>query len=120
MEKLTINFHRNNSIAEVLSETVIINSIEDALDLMANCSYQGASKVILYEKNMLPEFFDLRTKIAGEILQKYSNYRMQLAIVGDFTKYSSKSLRDFIYESNKTGRTIFVTTLEEALERFSS
>ena len=86
---------------------------------MADCSYQGTGKMILYEKNILPDFFDLKTKIAGEILQKYSNYRMQLAIVGDFTKYSSKSLSDFIYESNKAGRTIFVTSLEEAIEKLS-
>ena len=39
--------------------------------------------------------------MAGEILQKFSNYRVRLAIVGDFTPYSSKSIKDFIYESNK-------------------
>lgn len=119
MENLKINFHINNSIAEVVSDYIVINSVQDALDLMADCNYQGAEKMILYEKNILPDFFDLKTKIAGEILQKYSNYRMQLAIVGDFTKFSSKSLSDFIYESNKTGRTIFLNSLEEAIERLS-
>jgi hypothetical protein len=119
MENIKINFLENNSIAEILSDSVVITSVQDALDLMADCSYQGASKMILYEKNILPEFFDLKTKIAGEILQKYSNYRMQLAIVGDFTKFNSKSLHDFIYESNKAGRTIFVGSLEEALKRLS-
>ena len=53
--------------------------------------------------------------IAGEILQKFSNYRVRLAIVGDFTKFTSNSLHEFIYESNK-GRFIhFVSAKLEAM-----
>jgi hypothetical protein len=55
--------------------------------------------------------------MAGEILQKFSNYRMRLAIVGDFSEYKSKSLRDFIRESNRTGTINFVGTIDEALLR---
>jgi len=75
--------------------------------------------VIIYEKNITPEFFDLKTKIAGDILQKFSNYRMGLAIIGDFSQYESKSMKDFIFESNKTRHINFVETLKEALEKFS-
>jgi hypothetical protein len=53
--------------------------------------------------------------MAGEILQKFSNYRIKLAIVGDFSKYTKKSIRDFIRESNNTGHINFVGTLDEAL-----
>ncbi|AZA89724.1 Uncharacterised protein [Chryseobacterium nakagawai] len=106
-------------IAEVSSDTIIIQSADDGLDLMGNIYYQGFDKVILYEKNITPDFFDLKTKIAGEILQKFSNYRIGLAIVGDFSKYESKSMRDFIFESNKTQHINFVSMLEEALENFS-
>ncbi|MCG8570426.1 MAG: DUF4180 domain-containing protein [Spirochaetes bacterium] len=42
-----------------------------------------------------------------------------MAIIGDFSIYSSKSLKDFIYESNKTGQVIFVDSLESALRQFS-
>lgn len=106
-------------IAEVSSDTIIIQSADDGLDLMGNIYYQGFDKVILYEKNITPDFFDLKTKIAGEILQKFSNYRIGLAIVGDFSKYESKSMRNFIFESNKTQHINFVSMLEEALENFS-
>lgn len=101
-------------IAEVLSETVIIRDLDDAIDLLGNCSYQGASRVILHEIHLTPEFFDLKTRLAGEILQKFSNYRMQLAIVGNFGKYTSKSLRDFIYECNNGSLIRFASTIEEA------
>ncbi|MEJ5104052.1 DUF4180 domain-containing protein [Chryseobacterium sp. MYb328] len=109
----------NIQIAEVTSDQMIIQSAEDGLDLMGNIYYQGFDKVIIYEKDITPDFFDLKTKIAGEILQKFSNYRIALAIVGDFSKYESKSLQDFIFESNKTQHINFVSKLEEAFENFS-
>ncbi|MGK6340788.1 DUF4180 domain-containing protein [Chryseobacterium sp. DT-3] len=104
-------------IAEIVSADIIIRSAQDGLDLLGDIYYQGFDKVIIYEKNLTPEFFDLKTKIAGDILQKFSNYRMGLAIVGDFEKYQSKSIRDFIFESNKTKHINFSETLEDALER---
>lgn len=118
---MIIQQHEINSIkiAEIISDDIIIRSAQDELDLMGNIYYQGFDKVILHEKNITPEFFDLKTKIAGEILQKFSNYRIGLAIVGDFSKYESKSMRDFIFESNKTNHINFVQALEDALANFS-
>ena len=107
----------NQTVAEIISDDIVIREPQDALDLMADAGYQGAGRIIIYEWNLAPGFFDLKTGIAGEILQKFTNYRVQLAIIGDFSKYSSKSLRDFIYESNKHGRLIFTATREEALEK---
>lgn len=106
---------KDTKIAKVISEVNVINKVEDGIDLLGNLYYQGFDRIIIYEKNITPVFFDLKTGIAGEILQKFSNYRVQLAIVGDFSKYNCKSLNNFIYESNK-GRLInFVSTLSEAL-----
>nr|HPR34001.1 DUF4180 domain-containing protein [Prolixibacteraceae bacterium] len=65
-------------IAEIHSETVVIGDTQDALDMMAECAYQGSYKIIVQQKNIRPEFFDLKTGIAGEVLQKFSNYRAQL------------------------------------------
>ncbi|PIF46191.1 uncharacterized protein DUF4180 [Chryseobacterium sp. 52] len=116
---MQIKSHGINTIkiAEIISDTIIIKSAQDGLDLLGDIYYQGFDKVIMYEKNITPEFFDLKTKIAGDILQKFSNYRVGLAIVGDFEKYESKSIRDFIFESNKTKHINFADTLEDALER---
>lgn len=118
---MEIKTHIVNSIniAEVVSDHMIIQSAQDALDLLGNAYYQGFDRIIIHEKNITPEFFDLKTKLAGEILQKFSNYRVRLAIVGDFIKYESKSIRDFIFESNKTRHINFVGTTEKALESLS-
>jgi hypothetical protein len=102
------------SIAEIQANEIIVSNVDDALDLIGNCGYQGADCMILHEAALSPEFFDLKTKLAGDILQKFSTYNMRLAIVGDFGKYTSSSLKDFIYESNKGKHVNFVATAEEA------
>ncbi|GAB3235729.1 DUF4180 domain-containing protein [Algoriphagus aestuariicola] len=107
-------------IAELSGEEALISSTQDAVDLLGNLYYQGLDRVILHERNLAPNFFDLNNGIAGEILQKFSNYRVRLAIVGDFDKYSSKSLQDFIRESNRGRQLNFVSMLEEALDRLTN
>ncbi|WP_447637798.1 DUF4180 domain-containing protein [Flavobacterium microcysteis] len=116
IETHTLN---DTNIAEITSDNEIIKTTDDGLDLLGNLYYQGFDKIIVYEKNITSDFFDLKTGIAGEILQKFSTYRVRLAIVGNFSKYQSKSLKDFIFESNKVGQIYFLPSLSDALERFS-
>lgn len=103
------------AIAEVVSDKVLVKTPQDAIDLMGNLYFQGFDKIILQEKQLTPEFFDLKNGMAGEVLQKFSNYRMKLTIVGNFDQYASKSLQDFIRESNKGNLVNFVETTALAL-----
>mgnify|MGYP001081623007 CR=1 FL=1 len=114
-------FHQKGDvkIAELTDKTMCIENVEDAVDLLGNADYQGARRVIVQQQQLHPDFFVLRTGMAGEILQKFSNYRMQLAIVGDFKNVESKSLRDFIRESNRQGRIFFVSSIDKALDALS-
>lgn len=116
---MTIEVHQlnNKQIAEIISESIILSSAEEGLDLLGNLYYQGFESVMLYSKNITPAFFDLKTGIAGEVLQKFSNYRVRLAIIGDFSGYTNESTRDFIFESNKLGQINFVGSQSEAIER---
>jgi hypothetical protein len=118
---MRIETHNLNQtkIAEVISEEIIIAGIEDGIDLLGSLYYQGFEGIVIREKNITPYFFDLKSGIAGEILPKFSTYKVRLAIVGDFTKYTSKSLNDFIYESNKRQHISFVSTLDEAIKILS-
>lgn len=116
IEILEIN---GSKVVLIKSEKILIHETRDALDLIANGMSLDCGKIILNEKHFVPDFFDLRTGIAGEILQKFTNYNMQLAIVGDFSKYESKNLNDFIFESNKYGRINFVGSVEEAKEKLA-
>ncbi|MDR7128774.1 hypothetical protein J2X69_001106 [Algoriphagus sp. 4150] len=114
---MNIQAHKigETEIAEVISDKLVIQNTEDALDLMGDIYYQGFDKIILHLENITADFFDLKNKMAGEILQKFSNYRISLAIVGDFSGFASNSLRDFIYESNKGRQVNFVASVDEAL-----
>lgn len=114
--KMKIETHhlKDTKIAEVISSDYILTTIEDGLNLLGNLYYEGFDGIIIYEKNITPDFFDLKNGIAGEVLQKFSNYRVRLAIVGDFSHYNSRSIKDFIYESNKGKQVAFVSTLSEA------
>ena len=113
---MLLTFHQTptKKIAIIQSQDIIFDTAEDAAELLMNCLYQDSDSIILYEYNLPPAFFDLKTKLAGDILQKFSTYNGRLAIIGYISKYESKSLKDFIYESNKQGRIHFVATMEEA------
>lgn len=93
-----------------ISDQVLIRSEQDALNLMGEANTDA---IILHDYNFEKEFFDLSTKTLGNVLQKFANYRVRLAIVGDFTKYPSKILKDLITESNRKRDYIFVTTLDD-------
>lgn len=65
------------------------------------------------------EFFILSSGLAGDVLQKYINYHIRAAIYGDYTRYTSKPLRDFIYESNHGKDFFFTATKEEAIQKLT-
>ena len=120
MEYRIINIQDNINVVKIEDEKILIFDEQSALDVFMSLAYEtGENKFIISKDNLIEDFFDLRTKIAGEILQKIINYKMKLAIIGDFSKYKSKSLRDFIYECN-SGRDIFFVKNEfEALNLLS-
>ena len=121
MKEKTIISHQTDGLIflEIRSEEQFINNVQDVLDLFGELYGQYYDGIILYERNITPDFFDLQTKLAGEILQKFSNYRIRLVIVGDWSKYTSRSLEAFICESNK-GKTVnFSSSPTEAVKLLS-
>jgi hypothetical protein len=102
-------------VAEIISDAILIQTAADGLDLLGNLYYQGFEKIVLRASNISPNFFDLKSGMAGEILQKFSNYRMQLAVLGDFSNHDSQALQAFIAESNRGRLVQFTSNLTEAL-----
>lgn len=115
IEKLTQN---DAVVASVHSEEVIMKDLQSALDLIMNISYEAQSNLIVINKEAIADkFFVLSSGLAGEILQKFINYHTKIAIYGDYSKYTSKPLKDFIYESNKGKDVFFVATKKEAIDK---
>ena len=110
----------NGGIAIVSSEKKLIVDTRSALDLLMTVKYETGSTKIAMEKHAIAEdFFILSTGMAGEILQKFINYHAKAAIWGDYSRYTSKPLKDFIYESNCGKDFFFVPTREEAVRKLA-
>ncbi|MGD1816007.1 MAG: DUF4180 domain-containing protein [Pleomorphochaeta sp.] len=102
----------------IVDQNIKINDVQDALDIMANAQYLGKTNlVIIHKQSLHDDFYNLRTKFAGDVLQKFSNYNVRLAIIGDFSSYNSKALNDFIYECNKTKNVIWTNDLDTAYKQ---
>ena len=115
--EIKIHTKHGKTIAEIISNKIELRRVQDALDIMADCDYyQETRSIIMYKENIIPDFFDLSTGIAGEVLQKFSTYSVRLVIIGEFNGDLSKPLRDFIHESNRTGRIGFVENMAAAME----
>ncbi|MDF2593666.1 MAG: cytoplasmic protein [Clostridia bacterium] len=111
---------KNDSIVYIESEDILISDSQSALDLMMTVQYEkGCSRIILDKNAICEEFFVLSSGIAGEVLQKFINYHTKLAIMGDFSKYTSKPLHDFIYECNKGNDIFFVDNLDQGVEKLT-
>lgn len=89
--KIKIHQLDHIKIAEILTKKIFIISPGDALDLLGTLYFQSFDKIIIHQNNLTPDFFDLKTGIAGEILQKFSNYRVRLAVIGNFSSFTGKS-----------------------------
>ena len=110
----------NGSVAVVSSERKVITDVDSALDLLMSAKYEAGTKRIVVDKKLITEdFFILSSGLAGEILQKYINYGGKIAIYGDFSHYTSKPLKDFIYESNSGKDFFFVATKDEAVKKLT-
>ena len=111
--------HGGVPIAEVSAGAGEIADVRSALDLLADANNQGASRLLVQEQHLAPSFYDLRSGLAGEILQKFVNYQTRLAVTGDFDKYTSKSLHAFILECNRGRDFTFCADRDVALARLA-
>ncbi|MDF2713457.1 MAG: hypothetical protein K0R28_382 [Paenibacillus sp.] len=119
--KVTVDQKGESKVAVIECSDIVINDVQEALDLMASIQYNdGCNKILIHKSNITEDFFELRTRLAGEILQKYTNYHVKIAVVGDFDGYDSKSLKDFIYECNKGKQVFFLKEREDALHALHS
>lgn len=115
IEKVTKN---GISCAVVRSDSTVITDTQSALDLLIDIRYGALTDNIVIDKNLIDRnFFILSSGLAGEILQKITDYGGRIAIYGDFSGYTSKPLRDFMYESNKGNTVFFAGSEAEAVDR---
>ncbi|WLQ38965.1 DUF4180 domain-containing protein [Streptomyces laculatispora] len=91
-------------------------SEQDALNLIG-AALLDAEIVVVPVSRLDEKFFSLSTRFAGEIMQKFVNYQLRLAVVGDISHYleASDALRALVRESN-LGSHIWFLPDAEALD----
>lgn len=106
----------NDNALEIISDDILIECEQDAVDLMFKIEYEYNSKtIILYKNNFCEDFYILKTRLAGLILQKFINYKFRLIIIGEFNNIDD-NLKSFIYESNKNKKIMFLKDISTALK----
>ncbi|WP_326766895.1 DUF4180 domain-containing protein [Streptomyces sp. NBC_01591] len=103
-------------------EGEVIGGERDALDLIGDAGYQGAQWVVVPAGRFDEKFFRLSTRVAGDIIQKFVNYRMGMVILGDISRHTeaSSALQDFVRECNRGRQTWFLADVEELGERLKN
>lgn len=101
------------------SEGSLIASEQDGADLVGESLSARARLVAVPVTRLTPAFLDLRSGLAGAVLQKFVNYRIRLAIVGDISAAVARSpaLADFVRESNRGSHIWFVEDLASLQRR---
>jgi hypothetical protein len=104
-------------VAEFRADHVLLTSAADARDLLMQARGERADVIALHVENIAPAFFDLRSGTAGDVLQKFQNYRCRFAVIGDISPYTSQSeaMRALVRESNRGKDVWFVPTLDTIL-----
>ncbi|SDT17658.1 protein of unknown function [Streptomyces sp. TLI_053] len=90
-------------VVRLSADGPVVRAPRDGTDLLGEAFAQDAEWLVVPAARFGPEFFTLGTRLAGEVTQKFAQYRVGLAVVGDLSAYTGASgaLRDFVRESNR-------------------
>jgi hypothetical protein len=91
---------------------ISIRSLGDIADAIG--AFISAEGVILTEDDLAPEFFDLRSGLAGELFQKCINYNVPLAIVLPNPEAYGERISELAYEHRSHGMIRLVRSKDEA------
>ncbi|MFD8322097.1 DUF4180 domain-containing protein [Kitasatospora purpeofusca] len=90
-------------VVRLSADGPVVRAPADGMDLLGEAFAQDAEWLVVPAARFGAEFFTLGTRLAGEVTQKFAQYRVGLAVVGDLSAYTGASgaLRDFVRESNR-------------------
>ena len=91
-------------------------------DLLTAAFQAGARSVAVDAARLDPAFFDLCSGVAGEIVQRLANYRLQLVVMGEVSAaaQASRAFAGLVVEGNRADRPWFVGSLEELRDRLAA
>jgi uncharacterized protein DUF4180 len=87
----------------------------DLIATIGGCLERGSGALLLDRAVLPAEFFDLSTGLAGELVQKLTNYRIRMAAVVPDLSVHSPRFCEFVREANRGGQFRFFATRDEAI-----
>jgi homoserine kinase len=99
---ITVKQLEDKSYMEVEPGEEVIASPQDALDLIVICGEEETCRILLHADNVSPAFFDLSTRLAGEVLLKFANYRLKVALVIPADMVVSDHFSEFASETRRS------------------
>jgi hypothetical protein len=91
---------------------ISIRSLSNISDALGACI--GAEGLILTENDLGREFFELRSGLAGELFQKFTNYNLRVAIVLPDPEAYGERFAELAYEHTSHAVIRFVDSEDEA------
>jgi PadR family transcriptional regulator AphA len=110
--------HRKSGIVylEISDRAFVLESEQDALDLAALCGEYASNLLLLNTWNLDDRFYDLKTGLAGSVLQKFSSYRINMAAVVPPEAIKGR-FGEMVMEANK-GKQFRICTEKADAERW--
>jgi len=111
----TISEVGGKRVLTVAPETATLGSERDATDLIGEAFGHEANVVVVPADRVAADFYQLRTRVAGDVVRKFQMYRIRLVVLGDITEHlaASDAFRSFVHEINRGGDIWFVQDNEE-------
>jgi hypothetical protein len=99
----------------------LLGSAGDVIDIIGQSLSQGATVIVVPVERLDPAFFQLRSRLAAEFVQKIVNYRLRLAVIGDVSAHSAASTawRDFVREANRGSCVWFLQDYDALVAKLS-
>lgn len=104
--------HEERGIITASDSGISIRSFSDISDALGACI--GAAGLILAEDDLAEEFFNLRTGLAGELFQKFINYKVRVALVVPDPEAYGERFSELAYEHRSHNMIRFIRTKGEA------
>lgn len=106
----TISAVGGKRVLTVAPDNLTLGSEQDAVDLVGEAFGHEATVVVVPADRVAADFYQLRTKVAGDVVRKFQMYQVRLVILGDITERlaASDAFRSFVHEINKGSDIWFV------------
>ncbi|GAB6930637.1 DUF4180 domain-containing protein [Paenibacillus sp. JCM 10914] len=101
---------------ELMSSTEPLSTENDTLDLISLCWEHETNALMIHYAALSEDFFKLKTKLAGNMIQKFTNYGIKAAAIISQETIQTGRFKEMAMETNKGNHFRLYESKEEAEE----